>query len=178
MALNWQKVIAASSAGSSPRRAWGFKRCADAMASWLDFQPFDPRVWSDVRRYNWNYTSGTLPFFGEEACGYPIEPTSHVRAREEEEVVVPEDAAFWRNEWDVGALRAYFRVLFPGFREAVGEGDEGIEGLFAGLGRLMGGGGGEARVHVALCVGVGDEAVVGVEDCVVFGPWGVSIIAS
>ncbi|KAI4093076.1 MAG: hypothetical protein LQ339_007753 [Xanthoria mediterranea] len=131
---NWQKfIIRRPGLGASKNAA------PDAMACWLDFLPFDSRVWSHVRRYKWNHTAGTLPFFGEEACGYPIEPTSHVRAGEEEEVVVAEDAAFWRNEWDVGALRAYFRVLFPGFREAVGEGDEAIEGLFAGLGRLMGG---------------------------------------
>lgn len=111
MVLNWQKVIADSSAGSSPRRAWGFKRCADAMASWAGFPALlIPRVWSHVRRYKWNYTSSTLPFFGAEACGYPIAPTSHVRAGEDEEVVVAEDAAFL-------AQRVGFRGVagvFPG----------------------------------------------------------------
>ncbi|KAI4263965.1 MAG: hypothetical protein L6R42_000908 [Xanthoria sp. 1 TBL-2021] len=132
MVLNWKNVIG----GSTPRRAWGFKRCADAMESWLDYLPFDPQTWTDVRRYKWN-THGTLPFFGQEACGYPIEPSSNVR--DGEKVVVEEDAAFWLNEWDIEALRAYFKVLFPGFREALGEGDGEIEGLFGELAKAMGG---------------------------------------
>ncbi|KAL8646907.1 MAG: hypothetical protein Q9226_006658 [Calogaya cf. arnoldii] len=132
MVLNWQKVIS----GSTTRRAWGFKRCADAMESWLDYLPFDPKVWMDVERYKWN-THGTLPFFGKEACGYDIEPVSNVR--EGEKMVVEQDAEFWVNEWDVEALRAYFKVLFPGFREAVGEGDKEIDGLFGELKDVMGG---------------------------------------
>ena len=131
MVLNWKKVIS----GSMPRRAWGFKRCADAMKSWLDFLSFDPRIWTDVRRYKWN-THGTLPFFGEEACGYPIEPTTNVKKGEK--VVVKEDGDFWQNEWDIETLKAYFKVLFPGFREAVGKGDAEIDGLFEELRGVMG----------------------------------------
>ena len=131
MVRNWRRVIS----GSTERRAWGFKRCADAMASWLDFLPFEESTWRDVRRYKWNQ-GGTLPFFGEEACGYRIEPVSCVR--EGEMVEGMEDEAFWVNEWDLGALREYFRVLFPGFREVVGQ-DEEIERLFGELGLLTGG---------------------------------------
>lgn len=133
MVRNWATVIA----GSAPRRAWGFKRCADAMASWLDFLPFDGDTWGDVRRYKWN-TRSTLPFFGEEACGYAIEAVSHVQPGETV-VEAAEDGEFWANEWDVAALKEYFRVLFPGFREAVGEGDGVVDGLFGELGDLMGG---------------------------------------
>ncbi|KAL9597701.1 MAG: hypothetical protein Q9219_004958 [cf. Caloplaca sp. 3 TL-2023] len=133
MALKWRKVIR----DSGPRRARGFKRCADAMESWLDFLPFDAGVWTDVRRYKWN-THGTLPFFGQEACGYEIEPESNVAEGEKMEVV--EDSGFWAREWDIGGLREYFRVLFPGFRGAIGEeGDVEIDGLFAELDEAMGG---------------------------------------
>ncbi|KAI4116243.1 MAG: hypothetical protein LQ345_003306 [Seirophora villosa] len=133
MALNWRKVIR----GSTSQRARGFKRCADAMASWLDFLPFAADTWTDVQRHKWN-THGTLPFFGREACGYEIEPVSHVAEGEKVDVVGP-DAGFWANEWDVAALKEYFRVLFPGFRHAVGEGDKEIDGLFGELSEAMGG---------------------------------------
>ncbi|KAL8805835.1 MAG: hypothetical protein Q9182_001747 [Xanthomendoza sp. 2 TL-2023] len=137
MVLNWKKVIRGSStAAVGPRRAWGFKRCADAMESWLDFLPFDSTCWTDVQRWKWN-THGTLPFFGQEACGYEIHPVSHVAA-DVETVVEKTDEGFWGNEWDVAGLKAYFRVLFPGFREAV-EGEGEIEGLFGRLGEVMGG---------------------------------------
>ncbi|KAL8803027.1 MAG: hypothetical protein Q9200_006377, partial [Gallowayella weberi] len=106
MVLNWKKVIRGNGA-VGPRRAWGFKRCADAMESWLDFLPFDNGVWTDVRRYKWN-THGTLPFFGKEACGYDIHPVSNVVA-DEEKVLESTDPEFWVNEWDVGGLREYFR---------------------------------------------------------------------
>ena len=132
MVLKWKKVIA----GSGPKRARGFKRCADAMASWLDFLPFHEDVWKDVQRYKWN-THGTLPFFGEEACGYAIEPVSHVK--EGEKVVETEDQEFWMNVWDIAALKEYFRVLFPGFREAVGDGDKEVDACFVELTEAMGG---------------------------------------
>ncbi|KAL8675934.1 MAG: hypothetical protein Q9186_007489 [Xanthomendoza sp. 1 TL-2023] len=133
MVLNWQKVIR----GSGPRRAWGFKRCADAMESWLDFLPFDPETWTHVQRYKWNKTRGTLPFFGQEACGYDIQPVSNVA--EGEKCVEKEDTGFWVNEWDAAGVKEYFRVLFPGFREAVGEEDQEIDGLFVRLTEAMGG---------------------------------------
>ncbi|KAI4126441.1 MAG: hypothetical protein LQ338_003750 [Usnochroma carphineum] len=132
MVLNWTKVIR----GSKPRRAWGFKRCADAMESWLDFLPFDADTWTDVERYKWN-THGTLAFFGEEACGHEIQPVSNVA--EGEKVEVKADPDFWKNNWDIAALKEYFRVLFPGFREAIGEGDEEIDNLFLELAHVMGG---------------------------------------
>ena len=134
MERNWYKVIGGKESG--PKRAWGFKRCADAMESWLDFLPFDTDTWSDVQRYKWN-THGTLPFFGEKACGYEIQPVSNVKHGEK--VVVQKDHDFWKNEWDVGQVKEYFRVLFPGFREAIGEGDAEIDELFQKLGEAMGG---------------------------------------
>ena len=134
MERNWYKVIGGKESG--PKRAWGFKRCADAMESWLDFLPFDTDTWTDVQRYKWN-THGTLPFFGKKACGYEIQPVSNVK--DGEKVVVQEDHAFWKNEWDVGQVKEYFRVLFPDFREAIGEGDAQIDALFGKLGEAMGG---------------------------------------
>ncbi|KAL8792453.1 MAG: hypothetical protein Q9195_004986 [Heterodermia aff. obscurata] len=148
MVLNWTKVIG----GSGPRRAWGFKRCADAMESWLDFLPFPSDTWVDVQRYKWN-THGTLPFFGEEACGYKIEPVSNVV--DGEKVVVEKDEEFWMNEWDVAAVKEYFRVLFPSFRGVVGDSDKGINELFRAIGCGDGWGGSPETVHLALraCVG-------------------------
>ena len=132
MVLNWSKVIQ----GSGPLRQQGFKRCADGMESWLDFVEFPADTWTDVRRYKWN-THGTLPFFGKEACGWEIEPVDNVGDREK--VIIERDPDFWANRWDVAALKSYFTVLFPGFREAIGEGDKEIDGLFAELTEVMGG---------------------------------------
>ena len=134
MAFNWTKVIR----GSGPKRQWGFKRCADGMESWLDFVRFSKDDWMDVKRIKWN-THGTLPFFGREACGWDIEPVSNVR--QGEKVIVKEDPDFWRNHWDIAAVKRYFSVLFPGFREAIGDGDAEIDKLFGELARVMGGAG-------------------------------------
>ena len=134
MVHNWTKVIQ----GSGPLRRWGYKRCADGMESWLDFVDFPTDTWKDVQRIKWN-THSTLPFFGKEACGWDIEPVSNVK--EGENVIVKEDPDFWMNMWDLAALKAYFSVLFPGFREAIGEGDEEIDRLFKELGEVMGGDG-------------------------------------
>ena len=131
MIHNWTKVIR----GSGLLRSWGYKRCADGMESWLDFVDFPTETWKDVQRIKWN-THSTLPFFGNDACGWDIEPVSNVK--EGEKVVVKEDPDFWMDRWDVAALKAYFSVLFPGFREAVGDGDEGIDRLFKELGEVMG----------------------------------------
>lgn len=43
------------------------------------------------------------------------------------------------NMWDLAALDTYFSVLFPGSREAIGEGDEEIDRLFKDLEEIMGG---------------------------------------
>ena len=132
MVLNWAKVIR----GSGPARLKGFKRCADGMDNWLDFVRFPTDTWADVKRLKWN-RHGTLPFFGEAACGFKMEPVSNVT--EQETVVVKDDPHFWKNSWDVAALKDYFAVLFPGFKEAVGDGDAAIDALFARLTMAMGG---------------------------------------
>ncbi|KAI2463972.1 S-adenosyl-L-methionine-dependent methyltransferase [Annulohypoxylon bovei var. microspora] len=126
MVLNWAKVIR----GSGERRIAGFQRAAEGMASWLDYVPLDPESWTNVRRIKWN-TSATLPFFGEEACGFPIHPISNVKPGEHTES--REDPDWWRNFWDIAELKRYFRVLFPGFKEAVGESDEQMDRYFRGL---------------------------------------------
>ena len=132
MVASWRKVIQ----GSGEKRLWGFKRCADQMASWLDYMHFPADTWTDVKRFKWNTRHGTLPFFGEEACGFEVRPASSV-SEQETCLVEEEDPNFWRNEWDVQALRKYFEVLFPGFREKIAQGDEEIEGLFEQLARAM-----------------------------------------
>ncbi|KAF6236847.1 hypothetical protein HO173_005138 [Letharia columbiana] len=80
---------------------------------------------------------GTLPFFGKEACGFDIEPVLNIS--EGEKVTISEDPEFWMNGWDVTAVKRYFSVLFPGFKEANGEGDAKIDGLFKELTEIMGG---------------------------------------
>lgn len=130
---NWAKVIRPS----GQQRMWGFRRCADAMASWLDYVDFDPQVWDKVERWKWN-THGTLPFFGEEAGGWPVTPASNVKQGVEEVREVRDDG-FWGNDWDVGTLKEYFRVLYPGFQDALAGGDKQIDALFRELTREMGG---------------------------------------
>jgi len=132
MVLNWTKVIR----GSGPKRMSGFKRCADGMDSWLDFVRFPKDTWVDVQRLKRN-THGTLPFFGKEACGFDVEPATNVAP--EEKLVIERDPEFWLNRWDMAALKKYFSVLFPGFREAIGEGDKEIDGLYEQLTVAMGG---------------------------------------
>ncbi|KAI0381520.1 S-adenosyl-L-methionine-dependent methyltransferase [Hypomontagnella monticulosa] len=126
MVRNWSKVIR----GSGERRIAGFQRAAEGMASWLDYVPLDPETWTDVRRIKWN-PSATLPFFGEEACGFPIKSTSNVTPKEHTEE--HEDPEWWRNDWDLAELKKYFSVLFPGFKQAVGDGDAEINRLFEQL---------------------------------------------
>ena len=128
----WSKVIQ----GSGPKRLWGFRRCADAMASWLDYVSFPADTWGDVQRIKYN-THATLPFFGKEACGFDIEPVSNVA--DGENVVVHNDPNFWMNRWDLDRLKDYFEVLFPGFKEAKGDGDVEIDDLYSQLEKLMGG---------------------------------------
>ena len=132
MVRNWAKVIR----GSGMKRQQGFKRAADGMASWLDYVPFDPAVWANVRRIKWN-PHATLPFFGAEACGFDIDVVSRVRVGEQKEERV--DREWWRNDWDLAALQRYFSVLFPGFKEALGDGDADIDALFRELSEKMGG---------------------------------------
>ncbi|KAI1103461.1 S-adenosyl-L-methionine-dependent methyltransferase [Jackrogersella minutella] len=134
MVKNWSKVIR----GSGERRIAGFQRAAEGMTSWLDYVPLDPQTWMDVRRIKWN-PSATLAFFGEEACGFPIRSTSSVQPCEH--VEEREDPEWWRNDWDIAELRRYFNVLFPGFKEAVGEGDAEINRLFEELNVHFGGNG-------------------------------------
>ncbi|KAG8526326.1 uncharacterized protein KY384_000319 [Bacidia gigantensis] len=132
-------LLAQSHPQFTPKRMAGFKRCADQMASWLDYLDFDPGVWVKVERYKWNTRNGTLAFFGEEACGFPVRPER--RVREGEQVTEKEvDEDWWRNEWDIEGLKRYFEVLFPGFRKVVdAEAAEEVERCFGMLEEEMGG---------------------------------------
>ncbi|KAL8694665.1 MAG: hypothetical protein Q9218_000760 [Villophora microphyllina] len=132
MIRNWATVIQKD---SGPKRRAGFRRAAEGMSSWLDYVPLEPSTWTDVHRIKWN-TYGTLPFFGEEACGFPIKTENRVGEREKTETI--EDCEWWRNDWDVEQLKDYFRVLFPGFKDAVGEGNEEMESIYNDLRTVMG----------------------------------------
>ncbi|KAL8630374.1 hypothetical protein Q9189_003934 [Teloschistes chrysophthalmus] len=132
MVRNWATVIQKD---SGPRRRAGFRRAAEGMSSWLDYVPLDSSTWTDVHRIKWN-TYGTLPFFREEACGFPIKTEYRVGEGEKTETI--EDLEWWRNDWDVEQLKDYFRVLFPGFKDAVGEGNEEMESIYDELRKVMG----------------------------------------
>ena len=131
MVRNWAAVIQ----GSGPRRQAGFKRAAEGMSSWLDYAWLDPSVWTDVHRIKWN-TYGTLPFFAQEACGFPVESVNRVGAEDEVETI--EDREWWRNDWNLTELKRYFQVLFPGFKDAVGEGSEEFHRIYDELEKIMG----------------------------------------
>ncbi|MCJ1374634.1 hypothetical protein MMC20_005866 [Loxospora ochrophaea] len=131
MVRNWRKVIQ----GSGPARQSGFKRAADGMASWLDYVQFSPEIWTDVKRIKWN-PQGTLPFFGKEACGFDVQAVSNIGKGEN--VVSQEDLEFWKNNWDAAGVKKYMSVLFPGFKEAIGDGDADIDRLFEELTEAMG----------------------------------------
>ncbi|OTB08088.1 hypothetical protein M426DRAFT_317193 [Hypoxylon sp. CI-4A] len=132
MVKNWATVIR----GSGERRKAGFQRAAEGMESWLDYVLLDPATWTDVRRIKWN-PSATLAFFAEEACGFPIQTTSRVGP--DEHVEEREDPEWWQNNWDIAELKKYFSVLFPGFKDAVGDGDAEINKWFQELEAKMGG---------------------------------------
>ena len=132
MVRNWAEVIR----GSGEQRLFGFRRAAEGMVSWLDYIDFDPSIWKDVRRIKWN-PDATLAFFEDEACGFEVKRVSRVREVERREDRI--DRGWWKNEWSVKDLERYFRVLFPGFKAAVGDGDKAIDELFLQLHEKMGG---------------------------------------
>ncbi|KAL8636698.1 MAG: hypothetical protein Q9228_005939 [Teloschistes exilis] len=132
MVRNWATVIQKD---SGPRRRAGFRRAAEGMSSWLDYVRLDSSTWIDVHRIKWN-TYGTLPFFEEEACGFPIKTENRVSGGEKTETI--EDPEWWRNDWDVEQLKKYFRVLFPGFKDAVGEDNKEMESIYNELRNVMG----------------------------------------
>ena len=131
MARNWNQVIR----GSGPKRLAGFRRAAEGMSSWLDYVQLDPDIWTDVHRIKWN-TYSTLAFFQDEAGEFPVKPKSRVGATDRVEMI--DDPTWWQNNWDLEQLRDYFRVLFPGFKDAVGKGNQEIKALYDDLGKVMG----------------------------------------
>ena len=134
MVLSWKGVIR----GSGQKRMKGLERAAVQMASWLDCLHFPAETWTSVKRLKWNTRYGTLQFFGEEACGFPIRPCSNVGEGEEIHVR-SEDPNFWRTVWDVGSIKEYFRVLFPDFEDSSNSGRMEIHDLFTDLAKAMGG---------------------------------------
>ncbi|RAH47617.1 class I SAM-dependent methyltransferase, partial [Aspergillus brunneoviolaceus CBS 621.78] len=106
--------------GPAAQRA-GFKREADAVASWLDCLAFPAGEWRAVERYEWNRGWARLGFFSGWAGGFVVEsPASRVRWGLEK-VVEVEDRGLWRRDWDVRELRRFVGALVPV------EGVEGVE---------------------------------------------------
>ncbi|KAJ5651519.1 uncharacterized protein N7484_005242 [Penicillium longicatenatum] len=97
--------------GGGPEHQAGWKRAADGMASWLDYIPFPEAQWGSVERHKWNSSWTTLPFFGQPACDFPVEPKSSVT--ENELVLKKEDRELWRKDWDVSELRKFVEYIFP-----------------------------------------------------------------
>lgn len=89
-----------------------------------------------MHRIKWN-PSATLPFFGEEACGFAVDAVSNVAPGEAMDV--REDGSWWQNDWNIASLKRYFEVLFPGFRAVIANRDPDIDRLFAELAEKMGG---------------------------------------
>ncbi|KAJ6086344.1 hypothetical protein N7486_010625 [Penicillium sp. IBT 16267x] len=76
-----------------------------------DYIPFAEAEWGFVERHKWNSSWTTLPFFGQPACDFPIEPKSSVM--ENELVLKKEDRELWRKDWDVSELRKFVDYIFP-----------------------------------------------------------------
>ncbi|KAI8950684.1 S-adenosyl-L-methionine-dependent methyltransferase [Xylaria longipes] len=122
-----------SGGGEARRASW--KRAADGMFSWLDYIPFSPNQWRDVRRHKWN-PHARLSFFSHHACDFPIELTNSVA--QDEVVSQTHDPSFWETSWDVSMLRKFVKASFPKPVELDGL-DEEIERLFEKLAEAMGG---------------------------------------
>lgn len=123
--------------GSDDAAKASWKRAADGKASWLDYIPFSPDQWADVRRHKWNNQHARLSFWTPDACDFPVEPVSNVR--EEEAVTEEQDPTFWAREWDAATVRRFVKASFPKPRELTQGKDETMEGLLQRLGPAMGG---------------------------------------
>ncbi|RYP67415.1 hypothetical protein DL771_007246 [Monosporascus sp. 5C6A] len=128
---NFRPIV--SGGGDAWKESW--KRTADGMISWLDYIPFAPDQWRDVRRHKWN-THARLSFFTSRVCDFPVEPVSNVG--ENEATSKEEDPSFWKVSWDVGKLNSFVRASFPKRRELASP-DATMEGLFEQLAVAMGG---------------------------------------
>ncbi|KAL9072735.1 MAG: hypothetical protein Q9157_004995 [Trypethelium eluteriae] len=95
------------------------KRAAEGMASWLDYLAFNPTDWDDLQRFKKN-TYATLPFSGREACRFDNKAVSN--RTNEERVTIHEDPEFWKVSWNAIELKKYMSILFPGFKDAAGDG--------------------------------------------------------
>jgi SAM-dependent methyltransferase len=96
--------------GQGPEGRASWKRAVDGMTSRLDYIPFPPSLWQDVRRHKWN-THARLPFFGPEACDFRVDSVSNVAGHE---IVTEErDPNFWSVEWDVNMIMRFIAAIFP-----------------------------------------------------------------
>jgi SAM-dependent methyltransferase len=122
-----------SGQGAEGKASW---KCAvDGMTSRLDYIPFAPSLWEDVRRHKWN-TNARLPFFGPEACDLRVEPISNVS--ENEMVTEERDPEFSSVEWDVNMIKRFIAAIFPKPMELETP-DPKRDALFKQLSRAMGG---------------------------------------
>lgn len=128
---NFRPVV--SGGGDARKGSW--KRAADGMLSWLDYIPFAPEQWGNVRRHKWN-TQARLSFFTPQACDFSVEPVSNVL--QHELVSEEQDPGFWEVYWDVAMLRRFVTASFPKPSELVGPDDK-MDRLFEQLAMAMGG---------------------------------------
>lgn len=132
------RPVVSGHGGGAASMAW--KRAVDGMASWLDYIPFDPRDWKDVRRHKWN-TAASLPFYLQDACDFPVEPyASSVKQGETctEERYAPDH---WKKEWDIAWVRRFLWALFPKSQEVRKKEEQDLElaGWIEELEQAMGG---------------------------------------
>ncbi|KAK2598906.1 hypothetical protein QQS21_005648 [Conoideocrella luteorostrata] len=130
MDLNFYPVV--SGGDDAQKKSW--KRATDGMLSWLDYIPFAPEQWHNVRRHKWN-TAARLSFFTPRICDFAVEPVSMVGTHET--VLEEQDPTFWEVRWDVSMLKRFVKASFPKPRELVGP-DAAMEKLFEQLTEAMG----------------------------------------
>ncbi|ETS74998.1 hypothetical protein PFICI_13482 [Pestalotiopsis fici W106-1] len=121
--------------GGDEARMKSWKRAADGKFSWLDYIPFDAKLWTDVRRHKWN-TQARLSFFTREACDFPVECVRSVGP--DEALSEEQDPTFWGVKWNFTKLRSFVNASFPTPNGLVGEQDK-METLFEQLASCMGG---------------------------------------
>ncbi|OAQ59178.1 methyltransferase domain-containing protein [Pochonia chlamydosporia 170] len=121
--------------GGDEARRSNWKRATDGKFSWLDYIPFPPERWTDVRRHKWN-THARLSFFSPAACDFPVETRN--RVGDNETVTQEDDPSFWAVNWDVDMLRRFVHASFPKPTELGGP-DEAMDRLFEQLAEAMGG---------------------------------------
>lgn len=131
MDRNFKPIV--SGGNEVRRKAW--KKAAMGMHSWLDYVPFNPDEWYDVRRHKWNPHT-FFSFFSRHATDFDVETKSSIT--DDERVSEERDPSFWLKEWDLDWVKRFVKASFPKPRE-LDKPDPGMDKLFEELGAAMGG---------------------------------------